>query len=228
MKQNLTQNNGEPSISLPPSDSECPSTSVTIELCNSVSSLTDTLNTQINSNTQELINMIDALEKIEQAIPSSTISDGVVIAITGALSGAIAAFLFNWLYSSRTTKRDNLIKLASSLNEKIEVLESSARTYWLIPYSQKLALKLNAQEIKIKSNLKAVRILSRSFSSRINRTKNQTLVSEITDYTDNIYDLITGGEFESKDRKASINTATKISNSSSVIRAKISDFSFIN
>lgn len=210
--QSETNNNADSQVCMPLENE----VKTLCELKPELDSISNTSSIHLNTIGENLL-------KIQSTISSSN-WDAVLIACIGAVAGAVAGFVFNWLYSIATRKRDNLSKLVDALHSHICELETVAVAYWLRSYNDSVSVELVAEEIKIKASLRVLRYLSQNFLEHVNKDKNSELEKEINKFSHDIYDVITGDEFETKNLEPSKEKAQKISVECVMIRAKILSF----
>lgn len=143
---------------------------------------------------------------------------GVLVAITGAFS----AYLFNLFHWRMIEKKRIASRITGELSSLIERLESTAVKYWIQDYREQEKEEINATEVVLKSNLRLIHHYIRDSHSIFAVDKKTAISRLLEDFHIEIFDLVTGDDFESITRKASKSKAMKISSRCSDIRAKIS------
>jgi hypothetical protein len=135
------------------------------------------------------------------------------IPLFAVLLGTFAAYLFtgrHWKYSEAKKKESEFVDKISNLVDEIEEFSVA---YWLADYSE----KDSENEVYIKSR---IRLLSRYI--RVIDEKKEPLKSALAEFQSDIFDLVTGEEFESLRRKASKPKAIRISYKCGDINATLS------
>jgi len=147
-----------------------------------------------------------------------------------AIIGAFSAYLFNYFHWKTVKRNEHLSLMCSDLRVLISDLESISVMYWLRDYDELEKYENHISEINIKSYLKLIRENIRNLSNELNELntfKLEQLNKGLNNFSSEIYDLITGDDFESLNRKAQKNKAHQISYRCSIIKSKISTISFI-
>jgi hypothetical protein len=136
----------------------------------------------------------------------------LISAFVGACLGSFLAFLFNRL-NWRLTEREKQEKESfSKLSILIDELEKLSVEYWIKDYDK----DDEKNEVYIKSKH---RLLER-YIREIN-TKDESIKKDLENFASNIFDIITGDDFESKKRKSTKSKAISISNKCADINLKI-------
>lgn len=121
--------------------------------------------------------------------------------------GAFAAFCFNKLHWWQTEKeRKNELTISTLYNNLIEI-ERTAIKYWLSSDSSRSPENLQ-MELLIKSLLTTQRKL---LAKLTNRSKSIQSIKKLEDLHKRIYETATGGDFETRARKASPSKSNTIS-----------------
>lgn len=172
-------------------------------------------NSLINESLHRSIEMVNAVLSTQL---ESSHGSKVFIPIVSALIGALSAFLFNrfhWTMVERKKKESESLTMLSTL---ITELETLAVDYWTKDYNK----EDQKNEVYIKSR---IRLLTK-YIRLINKDKkeNKDIKNDLEAFESDIFDLTTGDDFESKNRKASKQKAMSISFRCSDIRALISYF----
>lgn len=171
------------------------------------------------------------VERIAVAVESSAIGgfyDALVVAVIGAISGAISAFLFNFFHWKLESKRNAVAEAALSLKEVVLDFESIAIKYWLTDYKEEELIECQISEIKMKSFLKLIIKYSRLLSGLSLNSRGKEIVKSIEGFSDSIFDRTTGGAFESASRKASKGRAAKIANDCAKARAELTELGVLS
>ncbi|PCJ35539.1 MAG: hypothetical protein COA75_10315 [Cellvibrionales bacterium] len=164
------------------------------------------------------------VERIAVAVESSVIDgffDALIITVIGAISGAIAAFLFSFFHWKLEGKRNAVAETALSLKEVVFDFESIAIKYWLTDFKVEELVECQTCEIRIKSFFKLIVKYSRLLSSLSLNNRGAEIAKSIESFSDSVFDLTTGGEFESVNRKPSKGRAAKIAIDCAKVRAEL-------
>lgn len=125
-----------------------------------------------------------------------------IIPIVSVIIGAFIGFLLNQYHWKRTEKEKKKASSFSKIFNLISELESLSVDYWIKDTSEDDV----KTEVYIKSKIRLLTSYVKSVDA------NQiVLKNELINFTSEIFDLVTGDEFESKARKASKSKATSIS-----------------
>ena len=136
----------------------------------------------------------------------------LISAFVGACLGSFLAFCFNRLHWRWTEKEKQERESFSKLLTLIDALEAVSVEYWIKDHNEDDA----KNEVYIKSKH---RLIDR-YIREIN-TKDKLIKKELEDFASNIFDVITGDNFESEERKLSKNKAISILNKCADINLKI-------
>jgi len=121
---------------------------------------------------------------------------------------ALGGFLIHRFF----IRRSNIANIIDSICEKLAGLKSDCASYWSIGYAETEKSKLSILEANIKASLtcieREIRFLNEKY--KINITKQQAEMLTLMD-------CCTGGDFESKNRKANKERFFKIVNSTNEI-----------
>lgn len=182
------------------------------EIAKSITSLNNDLSGAIGELSKSLESSLEALQNNSL----TQLLFGVLVAIVGAFS----AYLFNYFHWKMVEKKRAVSQITGELNALIQGLETNSVKYWVQDYREKDKEEINATEVVIKSNLRLINHYIMDFRLILNIDKNN-LGRQLEDFHVDIFDLITGDDFESTVRKSSKSRAMKISSRCSDIRAKI-------
>ncbi|HGM5168667.1 TPA: hypothetical protein ACKPZB_005102 [Serratia marcescens] len=155
-------------------------------------------------------------ENITNAIshPASTpfLSTSLFVALLTVACSSTAAFIYNKLHWRAVTARESRIKTAESIIELLIILDEISVDYWVKNYSKRYSRDNTKCEIKIKSCLMLINTLIPSLISKVARRKKDSYKVTLERYHEELFDLITGDDFESTSRKSNLTKAAKISN----------------
>jgi hypothetical protein len=139
----------------------------------------------------------EALSGIELAI--SSIPDGSYILATysGVVSGIsalFAAWILNYYTSNKINKKNEISKITNVVYKKSEDLENHAIKYWLKGSTKKNKTEMLNLEINIKSDVVNIQAVLDDLYLKDELLKKDRLRLEVLN--DEIYDFVTGGDFE--------------------------------
>lgn len=194
-----------------------------------ITSQLEVISVQLNSNLEAIIEsesqsdlaFREGTKGIENAIDQAStfpLGTTLLVAILGSVFAAIAAYVINYLHWSRAKEAEKTENLTKAIIQTVERLELFAIDYWLQPYDQSKVMELETLEINIKSTHAS--IMSHSSVFQKNRGT-QTTSKSLEKFVDEIFDIATGGDFESTSRTASKSTATKISKSCETLKINL-------
>jgi len=194
---------------------------------------------QLDSN---ITNAIDSLDKnLSEAITqlstnlSSLLTPAddefivkILYAVLVVVIGAFSAYLFNFFHWKMVEKRNKVSKIGVTLSALISDLESVAVDYWIKDYKAEDKQQTQATEVLLKSKLRLVSRYIKIIFRELNTKKTESINQKIKKFGLEIFDLVTGDEFETTIKKASKQKATLISNQCTDVRAIISSLEFID
>ena len=138
-----------------------------------------------------------------------------------ALIGAFSAYCFNHWHWKTVKRNTNIANLSKELNVLIKQLEDESVNYWVKDYDDKFHHEISAAEVLIKSKIRVINSIIDTFTNGLSGEDYKYQIKRLKDFRCELFDLVTGGDFESKRRKASKTKANKISSDFSNIRATI-------
>ena len=183
--------------------------------------ITEAITSLSNNLTESVAQLSSTLSSLHISSDSITFTQ-LMFACFVAFVGAFSAYLFNLFHWRVLEKKKKISNIGVQLTTLINELESIAVQYWLHDYAKERLQQSSIAEISIISKL---RLITRYIGLITPELKKGTTASgkqKLEDFGLDIFDLITGDEFESIDRKASKPKAMKISKKCSDIRAVIS------
>ncbi len=137
------------------------------------------------------------------------------IPILSALLGVIVGSTINYLHWKLTRKKDNLSKVSQSLLNLIIELEEISMNYWLTSPNRESENTVIKNEIFIKSKQLQVQ----KHINRLEKTKKDKSFKKLKVLSDDIFELITGEDFESNKRRASKHKVQQIASKCSEIKS---------
>ncbi|MGY6481992.1 hypothetical protein [Vibrio parahaemolyticus] len=166
----------------------------------------DALNVTISSNalTENLLKALDNLNNTLSSTPSGSLTE----VLSGAIFSVIAAFTFNFLYWKVKERKERLRAAINEAKDALFDFEENAVEYWSSDYNPRNAKTNTIQQAKIKANHS---LLLSTYTNRVfPLLSNSQKASEKMDVkkniqleVENLFDIATGGDFESSSRKAS-------------------------
>jgi hypothetical protein len=144
----------------------------------------------------------------------------LVSAIIASIVGAFSAFIFNIFHWQIVDKRNNLTSLGKLVDSTIQELEAKAVKYWVASEAIQLEDK-KSLEIEIKSYCLLNNKLIIEFNAKISDKASISTMHSLNSFKDDIYDLVTGGEFESVSRVSEPRKAGKISKMCTKARSEV-------
>lgn len=157
---------------------------------------------------------------LESLLSSSTLTSLLQMSLV-AMIGALSAYIFNALHWKVVERKKIISSVAVELRAIINDLESISMDYWTKDYIEKNRQDIHIAEIAIKSKVRLISRYIKLIISELNVKKTDQNVQKLDEFSLNIFDLVTGDEFESRDRKSSKPKAQKILNECSDIRVTI-------
>lgn len=166
--------------------------------------------------------LIDPLEKINNTL--STTPEGSLYEILfGALFSVLAAFVFNFLYWRLKERKEKLFARVNEAKVALEDFEINASNYWSCNYDKEKPQAYVIQEAKIKANHL---ILMSTFEKHIQpfvEPSQKKLSTKILSEIDGLFDISTGGDFESSSRMANPKTVSDIIKRCARIKTQLSN-----
>ena len=133
-------------------------------------------------------------------------------AVFVAFVGALSAYLFNLFHWRTVAKREKLSGVGNALTILIDKLESTAVEYWIRECKEENKEIDRAMEISLKTKTRLVARYVDLFVSGHKDNATWKDLQKLRSFKGEIFDVVTGEEFESRSRKASKAKALKISN----------------
>lgn len=137
----------------------------------------------------------------------------LILPVVSVVIGVLLGFISNRVHWKLSEKDKNQRDLLEKLSELIDDIEEITVEYWTKDSND----DDNKREVYIKSKL---RFLEKFIRIKI---KDGKLKTELNDFISDVYDLATGDDFESKNRKASKPKAISISYKCADMNATVSN-----
>lgn len=168
-----------------------------------------------------LVNTLqEGLSRIATEISKSgndSLADGIWLALIGALS----AFLFNFVQKMIERSSQRLTKSGEATLILIKELEVTSIGYWLKGYVASDKDKLTLDEVNIKAMLITLRANILTIIDNLPYKEKKTLSTKLRDFSSEIYDLTSGGDFESVNRNPDKRRVSSIARKCSDVKALI-------
>ena len=129
--------------------------------------------------------------------------------IVAALLGAASAYLFNYFHWKIVESKNTISSLCKLITDTIDTLEQSSVHYWLEESFDKASVGKQF-EITIKAKCEVLGRQTEQLFAKINTNQPASRTLKIRQAVNDIYDIATGGDFESLNRKADPVKAAKI------------------
>ncbi|WP_313772596.1 hypothetical protein [Enterobacter huaxiensis] len=177
---------------------------------------------QVNSldNSAVLYSLNYGFSNIAKAIESSgngSLSDGIWLALIGALSAA----LFNFVQKKFDDKAVKLSKSGEATLSLIKELEGLSIDYWIKGYVPAEKDKLLLSEVTIKAILITLRANILTLIENLPIKDKEANKLKLLAFSSEVYDLTTGGSFESTARTPSKRSAFAVARKCSDAKAMI-------
>lgn len=143
----------------------------------------------------------DIVWAIQHPPKTPLLSASLITALISTTCAATAAFAYNKIHWHSVVKRETRIKLLESISDVVSELRTDAISYWLKGYSKKSAKTLLEEEMRIKASLSIINSTITIYSSKISRRRRKEIESKLREFHDELYDVITGDDFETQVRR---------------------------
>jgi hypothetical protein len=178
----------------------------------------DALSNDVSDVSGSIDRLTATLPTLLESASSSTFTQAAIVAFVGAFS----AYLFNLFHWRMVEKKLKVSRIGLALDMLVKELESTAVDYWTQDFKEENHQQIHTAEIAIKSKIRLISRYIRLITPKLNTNKTTSTKQKLEDFGLEIFDLVTGDEFESKARKSSKPKAMKIAIRCSDIRALIS------
>ena len=157
--------------------------------------------------------IVEQMQLIVEALQPSGLDKWFIplgVGFVSAVAGAFAAYMFSRLQWKIAQRQSALSEGATELLSLITQLENMVVEFWLVDAVSLTAPIRIGNQLKIKSLLMLIIRYSNGLQS-VKMTKSHTVsAARLEELVSNLYDLATGGDFESLRRQASRETAAKL------------------
>ncbi len=184
------------------------------------STLSSSLSEAINQHAETLILSIKETNSLG--------FEQIVFAIFIVIVGAFSAFAFNFLHWHYANKMQKYSNLGKSLRIIIEDLEQISIDYWIRGYDKELEQEIQVKEAVMKSKILLIDKYSTLFMAGLIGPETKHCKDALAKFKAQIFELATGGNFESKMRAPSKDKALKIARECGKINAQLMSVDCIN
>ncbi|EKN6225362.1 TPA: hypothetical protein ACPY5Y_004240 [Yersinia enterocolitica] len=153
----------------------------------------------------------DIAYAIQHPPTAPLVSSSLITALISTGCAATAAFMYNKIHWYSVVKRENKTKLLESISDVVSELRVDAINYWLRGYSKKSAKSLLEEEMRIKASLSIINSTITIYVSTISKRRKKEVEPKLREFHDELFDIITGDEFESQSRKQDKSKVSAIS-----------------
>lgn len=197
-----------------------------VEYQKSTQHLTEVISNHSEAVSTSTIKLVNAINVIPDGSYSLAITSGVI----GAIVASFAAFFANFFYQNHVNKNNKIAHFADVAIALLNDFEKTATEYWI---SDKKKDKRNKNinevemkllEIKIKSEFKVLKDCLEEFQVSIPSSK-QPHKDHVIGFIDAVYDIATGGDFESDNKKSEKAVAVSISKKCSSLKSMLLKYS---
>lgn len=143
-------------------------------------------------------NIVDALQHPPK---SPLLSSSLITALISTTCAATAAFIYNKIHWHSVVKRETKTKLLESISDVVNELRTDAISYWLKGYSKKSAKSLLEEEMRIKASLSIINSTITIYISKESWRRKKDVESKLRAFHNELFDIITGDDFETQGRK---------------------------
>ena len=129
--------------------------------------------------------------------------------IVAAILGATSAYLFNYFHWKVVEDKNTVSSLCRLITDTIDVLEKNSVEYWLEDSFDKANIRKQI-EITIKAKCEVLSRQTEQLFAKVSPEQPASRIYKIRDSVNQIYDIATGDDFESLNRKSDPVKAAKI------------------
>lgn len=173
------------------------------EYNNSIQSINEVLNYQTSIMEDSTAKLVDTIGTIPHGAYGLAITSGII----GAIVAAVAVFYANFFYFRHVNTNNKKAHFANVILSLLDDFEKSSTKYWI---SEKIIdkrkkdnneIEMQMLEVKIKSEFKVLRESLESFCDLLLPSE-KNHVDDITKFSDDVFDICTGGDFETENKKS--------------------------
>ncbi len=168
-------------------------------------------------------NIVDAIQHPPKA---PLLSASLITALISTMCAATVAFIYNKIHWHSVIKREAKTKLLESISDVVNELRTDAISYWLKGYSKKSAKSLLEEEMRIKASLNIINSTITIYVSQVPKFKRKQVESKLRSFHDELFDIITGDDFETQTRKQDKGKVSAISTKCVAFRVLLNTIKF--
>ncbi|EIV3801641.1 TPA: hypothetical protein QHJ11_000571 [Klebsiella aerogenes] len=168
-------------------------------------------------------NIVDAIQHPPKA---PLVSSSLITALISTICAATAAFIYNKIHWHSVIKREAKTKLLESISDVVNELRTDAISYWLKGYSKKSAKSLLEEEMRIKASLNIINSTITIYVSQVSKFKRKQIESKLRGFHNELFDIITGDDFETQTRKQDKGKVSAISTKCVAFRVLLNTIKF--
>ncbi|ELY3756176.1 hypothetical protein ACX4ER_000943 [Cronobacter dublinensis] len=168
----------------------------------------------------------DIVYAIQHPPKTPLVSSSLITALISTACAATAAFIYNKIHWHSVIKRENKTKLLESISDVVSELRVDAINYWLRGYSKKAAKSLLEEEMRIKASLSIINSTIPIYVSKLSSRSQKNIEPKLRAFHDELFDIITGDDFESQNRKQDKSKVALISTKCVAFRVMLSTITF--
>lgn len=167
--------------------------------------------------------IVDAIQNPPKA---PLVSSSLITALISTTCAATAAFIYNKIHWHSVIKREAKTKLLESISDVVNELRTDAISYWLKGYSKKSAKSLLEEEMRIKASLNIINSTITIYVSQVSKFKRKEIESKLRGFHNELFDIITGDDFETQTRKQDKSKVSAISTKCVAFRVLLNTIKF--
>lgn len=177
-----------------------------------------------NTLSHTISSSISGLSEKISTIPDGSYSLAIISGIIGAVVAAFAAGMLNFFYWRHVNKENKKSHFSICALEHLQEFEESALKYWIQDKKPSNVTEMYLLEVKILSQFQ---VLKSSLSDLISQLPESEKSEKdiINTFIGDVYDVATGGDFESSDKKCEKKTTLNISRICSSLKSTLLKFS---
>jgi hypothetical protein len=169
----------------------------------SVQNISDVFNNQTETMTDSTTKLVNVIGTIPDGSYGLAITSGII----GAIVAAVAVFSANYFYLRHVNTNNKKAHFANVVLSLLGDFEQSSTKYWI---SEKVndkrnkgqnKIEMQMLEVKIKSEFTVLRESLEAFCELLLPSQKKHM-DDITKFVDEVYDIATGGDFESENKKS--------------------------
>ena len=189
--------------------------------------LNKTLSHQVEQQKEYTSTLSNAISSIPDGSYPLALTSGVI----GALVASLAAFLITFFYQKYLNSLNKKSHFADISISILDSFQNTASSYWV---KDKITDKrrnnnneeeMKVLEIRIKTEFTVLKASLHEFKETLTDKKEDVHKQKIKSFINDIYDLATGGDFESENKKSEITIAAKICKQSANMKSILLKYS---